>query len=174
MVKSYVGFWQRVKAFMWDYLVIAGYIVIITIMLWLIHASEWLFTNRIQAQLSAFLLLTFPVILYFSILESSAQQATWGKHKAGLRVIDQNGGRISFVRALARTLLKFIPWEISHTLIWEITFSPQTNSLLINIGFSLVYLLIGLNVVSLLITKTHQTIYDLLTKTFVEKRTQRS
>ena len=34
-------------------------------------------------------------------------------------------------------------------------------------GFGLVYLLIGLNVASLIMTKTHQTLYDFLAKTFV-------
>jgi uncharacterized RDD family membrane protein YckC len=87
----------------------------------------------------------------------------------GLRVVDHNEGRISPGRAFARTLLKFIPWEISHTLIWEITFSPQTNPLLINTGFVVVYFLMGLNIASLLMTKTHQTAYDLLAKTYVER-----
>jgi len=80
-----------------------------------------------------------------------------------------NGGRISFWRSLARTFLKFIPWELSHTLIWRINFSPQTNSALINYSFILVYMLIGLNIVSLLMTKKHQTVYDLLAKTYVTK-----
>ena len=154
---------------MWDYLIIACYLVIITILSRLTNLNDWLFTNRIQAQLSAFLILTFPVVLYFSILESSAQRATWGKRKMGLKVVDHNGSQIGFARAFVRTLLKFIPWEISHTLIWEISFSPQTNSVLINVGFAVVYLLIGLNVASLLMTKTHQTLYDLLTKTYVKK-----
>lgn len=154
---------------MWDYLIIACYLTTITILSFLTSANDWLFTNRIQSQLSAFLFLTLPVILYFSILESSAHQATWGKHKVGLKVIDQIGGRISFGRAFARTLLKFVPWEISHTLIWQISFFPQTNSVLINTGFAIVYLLIGFNIFSLLKTKTHQTIYDIITKTYVEK-----
>ncbi len=154
---------------MWDYLIIACYLVIITILSLLTSANDWLFTNRVQAQGSAFLFLTFPVILYFSILESSVEQATWGKRRMGLKVVDHNGDQISFVTAFVRTLLKFIPWEISHTLIWEISFSPQANSLLINAGFAIVYLLMGLNIASLLISKTHQTVYDFLTKTYVEK-----
>lgn len=168
-MKTYAGFWQRTRAFIWDYLIIACYLAIITILSFLTSANEWLFTNRIQSQLSAFLFLTFPVILYFSILESSAQKATWGKRKTQLKVIDQNGGQISFARAFARTLLKFIPWEISHTIIWQISFSPQTNSVLVNVGFAVVYLLIGLNIASLLKTKTHQTIYDVITKTYIER-----
>src|SRR5687768_16457769 len=123
-MKTYAGFWQRTGAFMWDYLIIACYLALITILSLLTRANEWLFTNRIQAQGSAFLLVTFPVILYFSILESSMWQATWGKRRMELRTVDYAGDRNSFARAFARTILKFIPWEISHTLIWEVSFSP--------------------------------------------------
>ena len=139
-MKIYASFGQRIAAFMWDYLIIACYILVITGLFWLIRANEWFFTNRIQAQISVFFFLTLPVILYFSVLESSVRQATWGKHKMGLKVIDY------------------------------ISFFPQTNPLLINIGFGVVYLIIGLNIASLLMTETHQTIYDLLVKTYVEKQ----
>jgi uncharacterized RDD family membrane protein YckC len=70
----------------------------------------------------------------------------------------------------ARTALKFIPWELSHTLIWTISFSPRSSSNLVSYGFVLVYVLIGLNLTSLIITKKHQTIYDFLAKTYVVKQ----
>src|SRR6185503_9482093 len=127
--------------------------------------------DRVRAQLTGFFLITLPVALYFALDESSPQQATWGKKDVGLIVTGPNGARISFWRSLARTFLKFIPCELSHTLIWQTYFSPQTNSLLINYGFILVYALIGLNIASLLITKQHQTLYDLLAKTYVMKMT---
>jgi len=41
---------------------------------------------------------------------------------------------------------------------------------LINYGFILVYVLIGLNIASLVVTKTHQTLYDFLAKTYVTKK----
>ncbi len=42
---------------------------------------------------------------------------------------------------------------------------------MITYGFALVYLLVGLNIASLIMTKKHQTIYDLLAKTYVVKQT---
>jgi len=42
----------------------------------------------------------------------------------GLRVIRTDGARLSKTRALSRTVLKFIPWELTHTLIWQIRFAP--------------------------------------------------
>lgn len=163
----YAGFWQRLCAFLWDYLIILGYIATLTLILWLVRAPEWMFSNRVQSQISGILTLTFPVILYFAIFESSIKQATWGKRRQALTVADKNGNRIQFGRALARAVLKFTPWEIAHTLIWEITYFPETNPILINMGFSLVYGLIGINIVSLFMTKKRQTIYDLITHTYI-------
>ncbi len=172
-IETYAGFWQRAKAFALDYIIILFYLAALTLLSLLINSlfsvNEWLFSDRIRAQLTGFFLITLPVALYFSFGESSVQQATWGKKRVGLIVTDTNRARISFWRSLARTLLKFIPWELSHTLIWQISFSRQANSALINYGFILVYVLIGLNIAGLLMTKKHQTLYDLLAKTYVTK-----
>jgi uncharacterized RDD family membrane protein YckC len=171
LLSVYAGFWRRAGAFALDYIVILSYLLVITILALLANTvfggNEWLFADRIRAQVIAFLLETLPVTLYFAVAESSPRQATWGKHKLKLRVSDRSRSRISFWRSLGRTLLKFVPWEISHTLIWQLSFSQQANAAWINYGFVLVYLLIGLNILSLLITKTHQTLYDLLTNTYV-------
>lgn len=171
--KTYARFWQRAKAFALDYVIILFYLAAITLLILLLNSlfglNDLLFTDRVRAQVTAFLLITLPVTLYFAIRESANQQATWGKQRVGLKVTDYNGHRISFWRSFARTLLKFIPWELSHTLIWQISFSPQAASVLINYGFGLVYILIGLNIASLLLTRKHQTIYDFLARTYVVK-----
>ena len=173
-MNTYADFWQRVRAFVLDYVIILIYLAAITLVVWLLNLfsiDEWLFAERIRAQIVAFLLVTLPVTLYFAIRESSTQQATWGKQRVGLKVTDYNGERIGFWRSFARTLLKFIPWELSHTFIWNLSFSPQEDSVLITFGFGLVYLLAGLNIASLILAKKHQTIYDLLAKTYVVKQT---
>lgn len=173
-MKAYAGFRERVGAFVLDYVIILFYLVAVTLIFLLLNSltnlNDRLFTDRVRAQLTAFLLITLPVALYFVISESSNRQATWGKQRMKLIVTDDNGERISSWRALARTFLKFIPWELSHTLIWELSFSPQADAILIYYGFGFVYLLVGLNIASLLLNKTHQTIYDLLTKTYVVKQ----
>lgn len=170
-MKSYASLWQRVAAFALDYILLLGYLIGLVFLSLLANqlfdAYPWLFADRVRAQFVAFLLVTLPVTLYFAISESSVRQATWGKQRLRLKVADQHGNRISFGKSLGRTLLKFIPWELSHTLIWQIYFSPQTESVWINYGFALVYLLLGLNIFSLIITKTNQTLYDLLTSTYV-------
>ncbi len=170
-MKIYAGFWRRAGAFAFDYVIILVYLLGLTLLSLLLNnlfgASQWLFADRIRAQVVAFLLVTFPITLYFALFESSARQATLGKQRLKLKVADRNGNRIHFWRALGRTLLKFVPWEISHTLIWQIYFSPRVNSVWVDYGFAFVYLLIGLNIVSLIVTRTHQTLYDLLAQTYV-------
>jgi uncharacterized RDD family membrane protein YckC len=170
-VRKYAGFWLRAGAFALDYILILAYLLGLVLLSvaanTLFAANQWLYADRIRAQVVAFALVTLPVTLYFAVSESSVRQATWGKHRLKLKVSGHAKNRISFWRALGRTILKFIPWEISHTLIWEIYFSPQTEAAWIGYGFALVYLLIGLNIVSLSMTKTKQTLYDLLTHTYV-------
>lgn len=48
--------------------------------------------------------------------ESGPRQATWGKHRVGLRVKDvADGGQITLGRALARNSLKIlVPWQAGH------------------------------------------------------------
>ena len=95
------------------------------------------------------MLVTLPVTLYFASLESSSWQATWGKRTMGLRVVRTDGARLNKTRALTRTALKFIPWELTHTLIRQLRFAPQELAPMVSLGFILVWLLVGANVVSL-------------------------
>jgi uncharacterized RDD family membrane protein YckC len=57
---------------------------------------------------------SLPTYLYFVLSESSVRQATPGKRLLGLRVADMAGRRIGFGQALVRTLVKLIPWEVTH------------------------------------------------------------
>jgi len=170
-VKKYAGFWIRAGALALDYIIVLGYLLGLTLLSLLINRlfsiNNWLFADRIRAQLVTFLLVTLPITLYFAISESSIRQGTWGKQRLKLKVADRSGNPIGFWRALGRTVLKFLPWEISHTLIWQIYFSPQKDSIWINYGFVLVYLLIGVNLISLKLTTTRQTLYDILTSTYI-------
>lgn len=44
--------------------------------------------------------------LYFAFWESGAKQSTWGKRMLGIKVVGEDGGRISFGRATARFFCK--------------------------------------------------------------------
>ncbi len=124
--QSYAGLWIRVKAFSADYLLISLYIALLVAVSLLIQSVDPsilqpLFGHPLTGQLSGFVLITIPVTLYFAISESSSHQATWGKRWQRVKVVHNNGERLSWMRALGRTALKFIPWELAHTCIWQMS-----------------------------------------------------
>ncbi|MCC8406614.1 MAG: RDD family protein [Rickettsia endosymbiont of Sceptobius lativentris] len=47
-------------------------------------------------------------ILYWALFESSKLQATLGKYLLGMKIINKNGTRISFLKSLSRLLLDVI------------------------------------------------------------------
>ncbi len=172
MSTTYAGLWTRALAFALDELIIAGYLVLVAAMGALVNLTlpglaRALFGSRVAGQASGFALVTLPVVLYFALMESSAWQASWGKRRCGLRVVDARGARLSRARALRRTALAFIPWELSHTLIWQLRFAPAESPALVTAGFILVWLLVGANIASLVLRPSHQTLYDWLVGTYV-------
>ena len=90
-----------------------------------------------------------------------------GKRRKGLRVTDLEGRRLSRVRSLARSAFKFIPWELAHTCIWQIRFADDPSSPIYALGFAVVWLAVGVNVLSLLVSPTRRTLYDRLAGTLV-------
>ena len=167
---------QRIGAFLLDYLIIVAYIVLLVIISVglgfgpLRSVFSAMFADPNRSEISAFLLLVFPVILYFTLLEFSSWQATWGKRKMGLCVIDTHGARLSFPRSLVRSLLKFAPWELTHACLWRIPgwpLAPTTPSAIITAGLVLVWILVAAYLVSMLMSKKHQALYDGIAGTYL-------
>jgi uncharacterized RDD family membrane protein YckC len=96
---SYGGFWARFAA-----LIIDNAILTIVAMVLMVIAS---LVDESLATLASIVYLV-GALLYWPVMESSARQATLGKDLLGLQVTDAAGQRLSFVRALLRTLAKII------------------------------------------------------------------
>jgi uncharacterized RDD family membrane protein YckC len=97
----YAGFWLRLLAYLIDY----------TIVELLVGAVSWLFAsgaNTVGDLWASGLLGMLVGLFYWAGLESSRWQATLGKRAVGIRVTDLDGRRISFPRALGRTLAKLL------------------------------------------------------------------
>lgn len=166
--------WQRTKAFALDYILIASYLVLVVVFAMTLygafpHLPQILFTNPISGQFTGFLLVTLPVTLYYARQESSSWQGSWGKHKIGLHVTSVDGQPLTFAHALGRTLLKFVPWELSHTMIWQVRFAEpgSAGETIATVGFVVVWLLIVANLLCLWRSKHNQTLYDWLARTMV-------
>ena len=169
------GLWPRVKAFGVDYLFIAAYLIVLTGAVWGLRLTPLrsllatLYGAPSTAQFTDSLFFDIPVMLYFALFESSEWQATPGKRRVGLRVVTESGQRIGRPRALGRIILKFLPWEIAHTSIWHTPGWPQhaQPTQLNLVGYLAVYALLGVYIVTLLTSRTRQTLYDRLTRTRV-------
>ncbi|MCK4901437.1 MAG: RDD family protein [Anaerolineales bacterium] len=173
---QYAGFTKRLKAFTYDYLFIFGYIIIllgtgisITLALGPLEQISSLFASTVFLEAMSFVVLILPVILYFTLQESSPRQGTWGKRKTGLRVVNFNGERLTRKQAFVRALVKFLPWQIAHTSIYQIqTNVPGKDPSPLNIaGFVLVYVLVGIYITSALISKKQRTPYDWVAGSYV-------
>jgi len=167
---------QRIGAFLLDYLIIAAYIVLlVSISVGLGFGPlrgmfREIFADPNRSELSAFLLLVLPVILYFALFECSSWQATWGKRKMELCVTTIHGTRLSFPRSLTRSLLKFVPWELTHACLWRIPgwpLAPATPLPIITAGLVLVWILVVAYLVSMYVNKKHQALYDWIAHTDV-------
>ena len=176
---QFAGFSKRLKAFAFDYLIIIAYIVVLFgVNFGIILAGgrfeevSPLFASSAAKDALAFLTLVLPVILYFTLQESSTNQGTWGKKKAGIRVIDTDGVTLTRWRAFVRSLIKFLPWQIAHTSLfyWEgWPFAPAEPAPMVIVGFGLAYLLVGIYILTALISEKNQTPYDWVVGSFVVK-----
>jgi uncharacterized RDD family membrane protein YckC len=129
---QYVGFWMRIFCCLLDIVIVSfsaifSYLVLVCL-LYAPYYSHFL--------LSSWMLLWY--FFYFSIMESSPLQSSFGKMVMGMKVQDKFGRRISFSRAGFRTFLKF---------------------------FSILFFFIGY--VSIPFTEKKQSIHDLIVDTQV-------
>lgn len=167
--ESPAGLWPRIKAMALDWvliLLLAGMLAGATLtFLRLIPGYQWLFATPLRQDLMSFLLLILPVIVYFGLQESGIYQATWGKRRLDLRVVRTDGAPLSRGRALARSALKFLPWQLGHTAVFQtIAAQPAFPPFLI-VVYTLCY---GLVIVYLLfIWRNGRAPYDLLTDSVV-------
>lgn len=124
--------WRRIQAFMFDYLVILGYLGVLAVAGFLLTlgplGAVWseLVSTPWKRDLLAFFSTVLPVIGYFAWTEGSVHCATWGKRRVGLRVVGLGGDRLGGGQALARSVVKFLPWQMAHTALFHIPGFPMS------------------------------------------------
>lgn len=163
-----VGFAKRLLALAIDFLLIAAYILVllgIGVGATRVVGEPDVLASPWTADLFAFLILILPVISYFALQEGSQRQATWGKRKAGIKVVNALGQKLSGRQALIRSAVKFLPWQLAHTCVFQIKFG-QTSPWLI-VGAVLAQVLVVTYVLSIIISKEHRAPYDWLSGAYV-------
>jgi uncharacterized RDD family membrane protein YckC len=64
--------------------------------------------------LGATAMTVLPVGAYLAATEAGRHQATLGKRWQGLRVVAADGAPIGWRRAMVRTAVKLLPWQLAH------------------------------------------------------------
>lgn len=111
---TYAGFWIRVAAYLIDVIILGIAISLLQGLTGInfgVDLDAALAPTGVETEgASPFgsLLSLIIGIAYFAGLESSSWQATVGKKALGMVVVDEDGNRISFMRALGRYLGKIL------------------------------------------------------------------
>lgn len=114
--KLYAGFWKRLAAGVLDFIfLIFGEVVIIALMMGLLWVANLFLKGQLTFSTIWGFFMGFGLMLsvalnwaYFTMLESSFMQATFGKMILGIRVTDLDKRRITFGRANKRYWLKIV------------------------------------------------------------------
>ncbi len=109
----YAGFWIRVGAYLIDTILLYIVQIIIAAMFGVSIGAMSGLGDAGEAAATGMatvvsLIMVFLSIAYFVIMESGPWQATLGKKAVGIIVTDENGGRISPLRAIGRYLAKIL------------------------------------------------------------------
>ena len=122
--RSYAGFWLRFVAIIIDYLIIGllSMFVIVPIlgafgllgsMGDMQEMDESFIAGMVAAMSGAMALINLIIYwLYFALMESSSWQATLGKRAVGVKVVNEEGSRISFITATIRYIGKIVSGAI--------------------------------------------------------------
>ena len=106
---GYAGFWLRLVAYIIDTAIVAVLVFVLAAVGILPVSSN----PEAEPLLSAVNLIAEVIaLLYWSLFEASAVQATPGKLAVGIRVTDTAGARLGFGRALLRNVLKILSFLI--------------------------------------------------------------
>lgn len=139
---------------------VCGFVLYLTV------GFDWM-QNGFLFWLYVFSVVSIPFWLYYSLLESSARQATFGMRLFGLQVTDTYGNRIGFGRALLRTIIKLLPFELNHLVLFLPTPIWSDPNPGFRAGFVVVNALMILYLATMFLTKRRQSVHDLIARTTV-------
>ena len=162
----------RFRAFLIDYIIIFAYLVLLVVLnVFLFPSMQELFQGSlIKAQFIGFLMVTLPISIYFILSDSVFGGQSFGKKKMEIQVVGANGKALSIPRAIFRTVLKFLPWELSHFLVYRLVFiGDEAVPLSYSLIGAVIYALMFVYILTAIFTKKKQSLYDIIAKTYVVK-----
>lgn len=104
----YAGFWRRVAALLIDKFLLGFVNVSLCLLYFILSGMDWRGEELRALFLTSAIFGFLLKWLYFTLMESSTSQATLGKAIIGIWVTDEQGRRISFLKANARYWAKIL------------------------------------------------------------------
>ena len=102
------GFWIRLVASFIDGIILLILIILLATISLIIFGVALGEGAGVGMFLLVFILASIATILYKPIMEASEYQGTVGKYALGMKVVDQNGQRITMTSSFLRTILYII------------------------------------------------------------------
>lgn len=183
------AFALRVAAFLIDILVVcAAVVVLLQLVLDPLRAALGPGWARVGWFYIGYTLLTvsLPIWLYFAGYESGDQHATFGKRWLGIAVAGASGRPPAFGRALLRTIVKLLPFEIAH-LVVAVPVNPFIDPITAGLilpgmrelggtvlaGLLVALLILGATLLSAALHPDRRALHDLLAGTWVVRTARR-
>ena len=169
---------KRIYAILIDYLVIIGYMLILSSFTFMFSSLFNLYlqiNNPWLGELIGFCTLTLPVILYFVFSENSHYRGTIGKRFLGLKVVSNSSQVANFYQLVVRNSIKFLPWEMAHFFVYQLFYFMNSgsvvpswilNGLIFSQVIAMIYLLF------IIFNKQNRTVYELISDSKVVQTTQ--
>lgn len=160
---------KRILSWLLDYLLILVYMGVMLAISLLVYCGVLGYVptlNQTGMNLVS-LALILPVMAYFIVTEAGKKHASFGKWKLELSVASVRAAAVRFRQVLVRNLVKFIPWQAAHMMIfngivndWEIT--PYFT-----VTAAICYGLLALYLLLVFARKDHRGLHDLIAGTVV-------
>lgn len=113
---------------------------------------------------------TVPFLIYFALRFRSASGATVGMRRFDLEVVRTTGERVGSGRAVVRSAILLVPFELNHVILFHVVPRDDLPSIWSTMGFVGVLLSIGLYLGSIAFTRRGRSIHDLVAGTIVRRR----
>lgn len=110
---------------------------------------------------------SLPAWLYFALSDRSASGATLGKRLLALQVRTERGERLGLGRALARTAIKLLPWELVHIFAFALSADLSEFRPLQLAGVSVANLLTLIYLALVVVTRGRRSAHDFIAGSIV-------
>jgi uncharacterized RDD family membrane protein YckC len=126
-------------------------------------------STGIEIYIRIVLSFSIPIWIYFVFSDISQKGATFGKKLMKIGVKTVEGENLTIKSALLRTMVKLIPWELTHVTFFVLSINGEF-SLLQMVLVIIIYLLIFIYGYFMIRTKGRKGVHDLLAKTTIQAK----